>query len=91
MAPAVSNSSGKGGLHAETQCTQLLSHAKVHRQGKMYKGPFCFNMLTSSELLGKCYLTLRKKASKRLGSAGSSDSVEVSNAVPYESLRQRFS
>jgi len=64
MALEVSTSSGKGGLPAEAQCTQLLSHAKVHRQGKMYKGPLRFNVSNSNMLLEKCYLTIRKKASE---------------------------
>jgi len=42
MAPAVSTSSATAGFPAEVQCTQLLSHAKVHRQGTMNKGPLLF-------------------------------------------------
>jgi hypothetical protein len=56
MAPAVSTSSGTGGFPAEAQCAQLLSHANVHRQGKMYKGPLRFNESNSNKLLEKCYI-----------------------------------
>jgi hypothetical protein len=70
MALAVSISSGKGGLPAEAQCAQLLSHANVHRQGKMYKGPFCFNVSTPNKLLVKCYLTLHEKASESRAADG---------------------
>jgi hypothetical protein len=90
MALEVSTSSGKGDLPAEAQCTQLLSHAKVHRQGKMYKGPLLFNESNPNKLLEKCYLTLHKKSSKRRASADLSDFVEISNTVPYESLRKCF-
>jgi hypothetical protein len=75
MAPAVSASSGNGGLPAEAQCAQLLSHAKVHRQGKMYKGPLRFNKSNPHNLLGKRYLTLHEETGKRLVSAGQSDFV----------------
>jgi hypothetical protein len=64
MAVAVSNSSGTGDLQAEAQCAQSLSHANVHRQGKMYKGPLRVNILTSNKLLEKCYLTLHEKPSE---------------------------
>jgi hypothetical protein len=78
MAPEVSTSSGKGDFPAEAQCTQLLSQAKVHRQGKMYKGPFLIMLIHSINPRKNGYLTLRKKASKKLASTDLSDS-KISN------------
>jgi hypothetical protein len=74
MASAVSTSSGKGVFPAEAQCTQLLSQAKVHRQGKMYRGPLLFNESNSNKLLENGYLTLHVDAPKNLASTDLSDS-----------------
>src|SRR4030042_1541848 len=50
MASAVFTSCGKAGFNADAQCTQLLSQAKVHRQGIIYKGPFSFKKSFSDSL-----------------------------------------
>ena len=42
MALLVSTSSGKAAFPAETQWAQLLSQAKVQRQGTINKGPLFF-------------------------------------------------
>jgi hypothetical protein len=75
MAPEVSTSSGNGDLPAEAQCAQLLSHANVQRQGKMYKGPLRVNTSNPHRLLEKRYLTLHEETGERLVSAGQSDFV----------------
>ena len=41
-AAVVSSSCKSADLPADVQCTQLLSHWKVHRQGTINKGPFSF-------------------------------------------------
>jgi hypothetical protein len=50
MASAVSTSSFAAGLPAEVQCTQLLSHSKVQRQGTMNNGPLLSNFISPSNL-----------------------------------------
>jgi hypothetical protein len=80
MAPEVSTSSGKGCFRAEAQCTQLLSQAKVHRQGKMYKGPLLFTESNSNTFLENGYLTLHVEATKNLASTDLSESKIFSTA-----------
>jgi hypothetical protein len=75
----VSTSSGKGVFPAETQCTQLLLQAKVHRQGKMYKGPLLFNESNSNKLLENGYLTLHVEAPKNLASTDLSESANTAS------------
>jgi len=59
-------SSGKGGFAAEAQCKQLLLQAKVHRQGKMYKGPFLINEPKSSTPRENGYLILHAETNQEL-------------------------
>jgi len=46
LASSVPTSSAAAFLPAEVQCTQLLSHSKVHRQGTINTGPLPFKPST---------------------------------------------